>query len=420
LLLNVYLVVEIPGIKAVEGHHGYGGSRPHGSRPFRNRFDVYKRTNAQRFSQERFPNRYARNESKDEPEHEADPFNLIEDTADEDEEELYCHWVNGLGYACIERCAYSIASQVVQSFTGKYIQIFNELCVEPARRPDALVGYHRSGTDDEITQKLVEASSRPQRLYVPLPFSFTRFTCRAEALVSHRYHGSGISVALAPLQRLIKVSSPEVTVVKAHDNVVLQASDLRLSLDLNYIFLDTTEREMFATNDFSTLFEQTQMVSATTRTGECSLNLDFSHLVKCLFFTVQTREAIDSNDTFDYSCYTDKDVDVAEPIQNVKLTTNGIIRFSSSGQHLRKIQPLQHFKSGPLTHPKNAVYAYSFGLSPAEEGSTGGLNFSRCDSAKANFRLHPSLQNREVVVTCYAFSLNMISYTKGTASISYA
>ena len=465
----VYAVIERPGIKAIKtDERGYSGHRrgstvPKGSR--RNRRSKYKYKHSahkerasgrgasgrSHFSQSKFPvsssskkhvkhgrkkkkekrkknrnrrsRRYEESSSSSEDDFSESDFSEDEDalydsddsvdsgeedTDNEnksDEEEPWAHYVNDFGFAAIERATCSLANQVAQTLTGRFMQAFYELCALPGNEPDELVGHF------DTREELIAASSVPQRIYVPIPFSFGRFLGRTFSLISSRFHPTGFSIALAPLQKLIKVSGPDVTVVKTHDNVIIQPTDVRVSMDMTYYFMDEDERSEFLDASCQQVWEQTQYLECSTKTGEINVPLSFNHTCRGVIMCAQRTEAAELNDTFNYDSHNPN----VETIAQATMTVNGTPLFSRPGDWLRKLQRFQNFPR----KPRNKLYPYCFGSSVHEEQSTGSYNFTRMETGSIKIKLAKELHDTPVTVYVWAMIMNGLEYDGGMIRVLY-
>ena len=317
------------------------------------------------------------------------------------------HWVNHLGHAAIMRTSVSLTGIMGQMLTGRFINAWAELTGQPGKSQDSLIGSYGS------LAELIEASRHDERLYVQIPFSFTRFTGRALALVSMRFHACSISLALMPLQKLIKVSHPDVTVLKTSDGQPITKADVDAHLDLTAVFLDLEERKRFARGQFSMIWEQTQMHEATYKGSTIRAPLNFNHPSRCLIFMVQRKDLEDQNETFEYGA----PMPGEDPIQFAKLVVNTTARFAREGSYFRKVVPFQCFPK--VLERGRYLYAMSFGLDPSTEHTNGTMNFSRVDNCTLNLELHPDLADSPVSLYVYNVSVNVVTFKRGLVNIEY-
>jgi len=129
---------------------------------------------------------------------------------------------------------------------------WEELTGKSGRRLTEMVGkrYSRS--------QLVCDSRARRTLYVLLPFWFTQHSGQALALASLQFHGVQVHIDFSPLERCVCISGPNVTVKNCATACCLSANDLSACLETTYVFLDSVERDRFATMHFETLIIQNQ------------------------------------------------------------------------------------------------------------------------------------------------------------------
>jgi Large eukaryotic DNA virus major capsid protein/Major capsid protein N-terminus len=321
---------------------------------------------------------------------------------------VYAHWVNNLGHAAIARSTISLAGMLGQLLTGRFISAFTELAGIPGKEQDDLIGAYDNLGD------LIAASAVDDRLYVQIPFTFTRYTGRHLSLISMRFHGVNLSLALTSLHKLIKVSHPNVTVLKTADDQPITKQDVEAHLDIEYIFLDLEERKRFARSNFSLMWEQLQIHEATYKGATVRAPLNFRHPSRCLIFMVQRKSLEDQNETFDYS----SPVPGEDPVQFAKLIVNTTPRFAREGAFFRKVMPFAHF---PMTLKRNRfIYCMPFGLDPTAEQSNGTLNFSRSDNSTLNLEMHPDMADEAFMLYVYNISLNVVTFKRGLVNIEYS
>ena len=75
-------------------------------------------------------------------------------------------WVENIGHAIIKNIDIEIGNNIVQSFSGTYIDIYQKLRYDGKRKIDKLIG-----NTDELTTFTVSKDS--YKLYIPIPFWFT-------------------------------------------------------------------------------------------------------------------------------------------------------------------------------------------------------------------------------------------------------
>lgn len=320
----------------------------------------------------------------------------------------FCNWVDSVGFAAIQRVAFSIGGQVIDCQYSHYLNMWEELSGKPGKRLEEMIGH----TPFPNRLQLVLDSQRNRRLYVPIPFYFTQHSGNALPLVSLQFHTLQVHVHFAPLEKLIQVSDCDVLVVRCCDGQPLTANDMRSVLDTTYVYLDKEERDRFAVGCFQQLITQVQHYSMVGNVSEqLTAQLNFNHPTLELIWAVQRQCQAAANNTFNYSGAFGRD-----PIRRAKLLVNNLSRFEREAEYFRLVQPYQHHTN----IPHGFIYCYSFALFPEDCQPTGSLNFSRIDNVEFSVCLQPEIAATSVNMMIFGRSFNIVRYKEGLAGILYA
>jgi hypothetical protein len=331
---------------------------------------------------------------------------------DEDEDEdcdgmagPYANWVDELGFAALKSVAFSIGGQVIDTVYSHYLHMWEELSGKPGKRLYEMIGkrFHRD--------QLVADSQRDRRLYVPLPFYFTRHSGNALPLVSLQFHSLQVHVKFACLSELVQVSGPDVRVLKTLDSQPLTNNDLSSVLDTTYVYLDMEERDRFAVGSFQQLITQVQPYSTPSNSNSIKATLNFNHPTLELIWAVQRDCQHTANNTFNYSGKFERD-----PIERASLLINNLHRFDREATYFRLVQPYQ-------THtniPQGFIYVYSFALHPEDCQPSGSLNFSRIDNVTFSAQLQSELGTEKTNLIMFARSFNILRFKEGLGGLLYS
>lgn len=318
----------------------------------------------------------------------------------------WAHWVDEIGFAAIQRVAYSIGGQVIDTLHADYLHMWEELSGQPGKRLEEMIGKAYT------TAELVHMSKRPRRLYVPLPFSFARHSGNALPLVSLQFHTLQIHAHFACLQQLIKVSDCDVIVVRCHDGQPINNNDMCSYLDTTYVYLDCEERDRFAVGSFQQLITQVQSFCTTGHISEqITTQLNFNHPALELIWAVQRQCQRAANNTFNYSGAWCED-----PIRRARLLVNNLTRFDREAAYFRLVQPYQHHTD----IPRGFIYVYSFALFPEDCQPSGSLNFSRIDNVDFSVQLQQCLSGTGVNLIIICRNFNILRFKEGLGGLLYA
>lgn len=112
------------------------------------------------------------------------------------------HWVNGVGFAAIERCQFQIGQQAIATVWSDFMFMWNELNYDPKRDPGReFAGMH----GDDATCRL--KSMQFQRINTILPFWFFRdfpdHWQHAFPILAITFHNVRIKCEMMPFDRLL-------------------------------------------------------------------------------------------------------------------------------------------------------------------------------------------------------------------------
>jgi len=320
----------------------------------------------------------------------------------------WAHWTNDVGHALVQAARIVIGGSTVDSLYSDFLFMWEELTGRSGRRLTEMVGKRYSRT------QLVCDSRCRRTLYIPLPFWFTQHSGQALALASLQFHGVQIHIEWQALERLIVVSNPGVVVKNCASACCLSANDLNACLETCYVYLDTAERDKFATLQYEVLIVQNQAYTLQSNNSNIHLSLNFNHPVIELIWAVRRKCQDQCNNWFNYS-----GIDNRDPVMTATLMLNNQTRFAPrSGAYFRLVQPYQHHSCIPDCF----VYVYSFALHPEDPSPSGSCNMSRIDHVELNLQLQDGLgrESGGVTVICYARNWNVLRFREGLAGLAYA
>jgi hypothetical protein len=316
----------------------------------------------------------------------------------------WCHWSNAIGQLLCNRVDVIVGGSIVDTLYADFLYMYEELAGEPGKRLLECIGKRFSRT------QLVCDSRADRRLYVPLPLFYTQSSGQALALTSATFHSISLDITFEQLSNCIVTSSTATKVIKCRDGCCLTNSDLTAQLMYTGVFLDTTERNLFASASHETLVQQVQGKKVKGNSSTLTANLTFNNPVKWMCWSIRRKANEDANNWFNYS-----GIDGRDPIKTATLVLNNQTRFCGDAQYFRLCQPQQHFNVIPDTF----VYAYSFALHPMDkENPSGSLNMSRIDSVEFSVELQDGLENESVSLIIFAVSWNIFKYSNGLAGMA--
>ena len=287
--------------------------------------------------------------------------------------------IDNAGLAMIDNVQLTIGNQCVERLSGAYMMAWDEL----------------SGGRKQLTKlsnsenKLIAAEDAGQahRLYVPLPFTFTKNSGAALPLIGLQFHAVKITVNLRNVTDIYR-DSPNIVMdayqsskgktadgkaINQELSTVSSWKDFQFHLLTDQVYLDKEERNAFADYSNDVLIEQVQERKLSKHNLNRPFQLTYNHSISELIWGIY-------NNNGDFALKLDI-ARTAEGISEVSLKLNNHERFHALGKHgdyFRKVQPYQHHTDVPTSTSK--IYCYNFGLKPEDAQPSGSINMSRIDN----------------------------------------
>lgn len=324
-------------------------------------------------------------------------------------------YVNGIGHAIIDYVELQIGGQQIDKHYGEWMEIWTQLSYSHSKQLAYDELLPRSNID---TTPVGPATNTALTTYIPLQFWFCRNIGLALPLIALQYHEVTLKVKIKPLSEVhtfgLYASGSEPTSGTLDSNTI---TDVRLYID--YIYLDTYERKKFAQMKHRYLIEQVQMISqsVSANTTKKSIDLDFNHPVKSLYWVTQLNSYTNNNDIFNFTGVANRESGSAntKALTHAVIKLNGVDRFDRRKEaYFRMIQPFQRHTRVPNLH----IYMYSFCLNPEAHQPSGTCNFSKINNATLELDYISSIGASTVRV--YALNYNVLRIFSGMGSVAFA
>jgi hypothetical protein len=305
----------------------------------------------------------------------------------------------------LDKVSITIGGQDIDKMLGIFMFLWEELSGKAGRRLTELTGKR-------YTRSQLCCDSRSKRLlYVPLPFWFTLGSGNALPLASLQFHGVQFTAQIADLKSLIVVSDSKVVVKNTSTGLSITANDLTATMETSYVYLDTVERDRFASASFEQLIVQTQSLITTVTKDMCRIPLTFNHPTLELIFAVRRQCQEKCNNWGNLS-----GIDGRDAITTASLLLNTSARFSTHpAVYYRLVQPYQHHAN----IPDAMMYVMSFALLPESCEPSGSLNLSRIDNVELELGIQPGLGSEKITVAVFARSFNLMRFREGVAGAAF-
>ena len=318
---------------------------------------------------------------------------------------VWCHWTNAIGQFLIRCARIVIGGSTIDTLYNDFLFMWEELTGKSGKRLCEMIGKRYTRT------QLICDSRHNRQLWTPLPFWFTMHSGQALALASLQFHGVMISVEFESLSKCVIVSNKDVRVTNCKTGCCLTPNDLSAYLETTYIYLDTVERDRFATTHYEVLIVQNQAYVQQTANSQVRMQLNFNHPCSEIIFAVRRKCQESANNWFNFSGHDNRD-----PVVSAALFLNNQARFSNKpGAWFRLVQPYQYHTNVPDAF----VYCYSFALHPEDSSPSGSCNFSRIDHVDLTLQLQDSIGSEQVTIMVFARNWNVLRFREGLAGIAY-
>jgi hypothetical protein len=327
-------------------------------------------------------------------------------------------YVNSIGHALIEYVELEIGGQRIDKHYGEWLDIWSELTLPEEKR---------NGFKEMIGRRDVGSNSNLEsnKLFIPLQFFFCRNPGLALPLIALQYHEVKLNIKFRSGDKLMAANNIATT-----PKVINEFAETKLFVD--YVYLDTEERQRFAQMSHEYLIEQLQHTGPESLKSD-QVRLNFNHPVKELVWVVRGAD----NDVLEYSANVSGtemypsgtatsgtvldwsySTTLTDNFKDAKLQLNGHDRFTTrDAAYFRLVQPYQHHTRIPNKH----IYCYSFALNPEAHQPSGTCNFSRLDNVTLylkDLKTKNDANGGELLV--YAVSNNILRITSGMGGLAYS
>ena len=275
-----------------------------------------------------------------------------------DEEKSY--WTNRVGFNLINNVELTVGGQLIDKLYGLYMHIWSELTHSKDKKLllDKMVG---SKGDDGISKGL--CCDRPHTLTIPIFLPCHEYIQNSIPLIALQYHDVSINFTFNSLENCIQkgLLPPN------------RLSNVKLWID--YIFLDTEERRLFAQSGHEYLNNYTGNMMEQFILNKSLFNLNFYHCVKELFWVVRNKNPLGDK-------FTDFTIDNKKSnIKEIQMYKNGKEIFSSGAKKNKYFNYYLPYRRH-TGKPDLGINCYPFAIFPEKFEPFGHLNFAEIDNFK--------------------------------------
>ena len=327
-------------------------------------------------------------------------------------------YFHDVGHHLLKQVEIEIGGQLIDRHYGDWFEIWAQLTVPASKE----LGYRwmigqdlRESNSGDGDLQAVGNAVTGRKIYVPLQFWFCRNVGLALPLIALQYHEVKVNIQFASDQEVCRG--------------VPVTNNLRATLWVDYIYLDTDERRRFAQVSHEYLIEQLQLNTEayTAASPSKTVDLNFNHPVKELVWVCKevaqgqgipqaSRYVVGTDAMGAHDNFSGASMFGSNPVTRAKLQLNGHDRFAErDGGYFNKVQPFQAHTRIPASP---GVNVYSFALKPEEHQPSGTCNFSRIDNAKLNLTLGGPVTGGSILV--FATNYNVLRVMSGMGGLAYS
>jgi hypothetical protein len=367
-------------------------------------------------------------------------------------------WIENLAEAMIDDIYITIGGNKIDRQNGEWIHIQNMLTYGHDKRdiynkmtgntieftnPEQyyfMQNYYgqvplqqRLGNEYPISNDPSKPSIRGRTMYLPLTFWFNLDLASALPLISLQYSDIELFIQLKPIYNLYRlsykrsgilnyyapdISKPDQLLPKFVSNANKQylisdtVLDIKARLEVNYIFLDQTERMFFAYKPIEYLINQVSIIPMYSLTTSNVLELVLSNPVKEIIWVLKRNDIGIWNTWFDF---TDK---MRNIMTSTNILFNGMERLNDkTWEYYCYVQPYQHHRGCQ----KDGIYVYSFSIMPDDlVQPTGSCNMSQINKIQMAMNLNiPTNQYYKYDVNFYVTNYNILRIANGLGGTVY-
>lgn len=332
----------------------------------------------------------------------------------------YANYVNSFPHALIDRLVCLIGSTDLDTQYGEYMELFESLTAPPEK----LMGEQnfRYATQEGCAI----ASTFFQRLWTPLRFWFCRFYEQALPYIALYWNTIDIELSTRALSSLVQYGSGGGITAA---NCTIPSTPNRLTLLVNYIFLDSAERASVGDDVHEFVYDQVQYLgpqSVSATATAMQHNIRYNHPVQEIIWVCQRNACKAANDWFNFGGVTETGTTAgvgttreSEPFLQARILINNNERtIKHYAPYYRLVKPWEAHTRYPAADRK--VYCYPFALKPEDIFDTGSLNFSKLDNAYLEITYQSGALGWDGETHIYARSKNILKIKDGMAGRRFA
>lgn len=291
-------------------------------------------------------------------------------------------YYDSVGTLAIKSAELKIGGQSIQTLTGEYIEIWNDINIPYENQPGLKLMTGKGDTSRITTNRTY---------FVNLPFYFYGHPELAIPITSLGRQDLEVHITLRNFSELTTAQIANPT--------------LGATIITEYVYLSDPEINWFKQNRFDYVITQCQYqaINLGANFNAGVFNLDLKNPIKELFFVIQPI----GNVPYDYT---------NNLLKSMGLSFNGYDAFTSTttdALYLGTLEPFNHH----VNFPTRKFYMYSFSRDPSSGKPTGAVNFSRIKQVLLSVNTDGYFQERQLRIA--ATSYNVLRIENGMAGLMF-
>jgi hypothetical protein len=237
-------------------------------------------------------------------------------------------WARNLGSEFIKSIKILIGGNLIDTIPEHWITIWNELTLNSSMKKN-----YNFLTGNVPEYHTYRGDKTGRNIFIPLPLFFSGDPGLSIPLVALQYHELEIQFEFR-------------NITEMYSGTPVETLDItEISLDIEYIFLDSEERNRFAKVDHQYLINTLQFTKFNNISQNSNLELKFNHPIKELIFILQRDDVTNQQSNFTSNL---KEEEGNHMLTTGNLQVNGYDRFELINfSHFSGIQVLQHHSNYP-------------------------------------------------------------------------
>ena len=331
-------------------------------------------------------------------------------------------YTNNIGCNIIKSVTFKINDQIIDKIYGETIDIYNNINQKDISN---LVLEYESDFSIRNTGKEIPLEKR--KIYVTLPFWFSKNTGSALPLVALNNSNINIDIEFRDFNEMIKLDN----YYKLDDISIKSDSEFDCKIFTECIYLDEIEKKKFALMPHEYLIEQVQYNGDDIITKFDSIKdifINFRFPIKELFWVISIDNTnIDPNLINDYNNvtrYTTYYSNYKDTFESLTIKMNNITLLEDKpADYYRILQSHLYHNSKRNKY----IYSYSFSLNPNQYQPSGSINFSNLNNSVFTFKFKNNNNHTLIdsgcatngIIKIYAYNYNILTIKSGQASLLY-